>query len=203
MASCLSHYPRQNNRQFDVWCICGAVDRIAWSSSAVWAPSKSVPRKLSYLHRSKAPELSSKLTYKLKLQILNVSSSVAGHFLHLPLCCCVSLVFRKGRPPRPVGGRKAALSDGPHGNESHFTDGTQRTEGWGREFRRAQREMSRKQWGRGEKEEEVKTWPLKEEPPRLSQQRQTAGRQMEKVSFAFLPFYSWKIEKCCIMIVSF
>ncbi len=40
---------------------------------------------------------------------------MAGDFLRLPLCCCVSVVFRKGR--RPVGGRKAVLIDGSQDTE--------------------------------------------------------------------------------------
>ena len=53
-----------------------------------------------------------------------------AHFLRLPPCCCVSVVYRKRCLPRPVGGRKAALTDGSNRtqNSSDCTD--RRTEEW-------------------------------------------------------------------------
>ncbi len=67
---------------------------------------------------------------------------IAGHSLHLPLCCCVSLVLRKGLLAHPaekgrlrwltVNSRYRAAQTA----ESDLSERRWRTEGWRREFKR-------------------------------------------------------------------
>lgn len=63
--------------------------------------------------------------------------------------------------------------------------------------KRTQKKKSRTiDWERGQKE--GKTWPVKKELLRLSHQGQTAGRQMESVSFDLTVLFG-KTRKCCVM----